>query len=249
MSSPSILRRRTGTPTTKLPSFQGDVVLPALPKVVQPEEKDVQSIVLSPFRAPTQSRVVEEQRPQPRPCSNGNSEDAIPKRNGSQASTWSGRVFVQFARDEDQEPVPTTSEVQVFCNKRKRESPQAEPHPAEDDDDDTARRQFSSNVSHVLLAMRELRDEEDKLSDDPTSPQVDLVSQLLLEAESSAKQGSGYVGSTKTGDGAVSAVESYVSNDTCSLERVKTHNSPDKPSTNMLETTVQAPVSPGVAIA
>eukprot|EP00656_Telonema_subtile_P002440 TRINITY_DN1107_c0_g1_i2.p1 TRINITY_DN1107_c0_g1~~TRINITY_DN1107_c0_g1_i2.p1 ORF type:complete len:144 (-),score=38.30 TRINITY_DN1107_c0_g1_i2:343-774(-) len=141
---------------------------------------------------------------------------------------------------------------QVLTQKRKREAYEAPTRQQQDDDE-----QFSSNVSHVLLAMAELREDEDVVSPVP-EPQVDLVSQLLLQAESSKQEEIAQQGTTS--DAAITpsptlrgAAESDVSNGTSSLLDllVSKPAAADAEATNqtMLESTLQAPVSPGVAIA
>lgn len=252
MSSPSILRRRATTPTNKSVKLQSDDVLPALPAVVQPDEKDVQSIVLSPAWVPVHSRVELGKPPRPSPVGSGASKP-VARQQSSRA--WSGRVFVRFATDEDEaEPnnyaAPSPKPVARVSNKRKREKSVPA---ATAEEEESAREQFSSNMTHVLLAMAELKDEEEETEQQGSGdigPQVDLVSQLLLEAESSAKcvneSAPADSGAALIPDG-INGVAAIASASDQAIRELK--SSPEGAAQAMLESALQAPVSPGVAIA
>merc|ERR1711865_999583 len=192
LASPSILRRKSCTPTGSNSHKLVGHGLPSLPAVIQPEEKDVQSIVLSPHwqqplsQAERVAAIAKEARPQSS-RDGGAIQNSIKGR--GKKTTWSGRVFVKFATEEEDEVEPQVTLSHVLKAKRKREAYETSPRqpprqaPIRDHDEE----QFSSNVSHVLLAMAELKDaEEDVVS--PRDTKVDLVSQLLLQAQNDSQE-------------------------------------------------------------
>lgn len=253
-ASPSILRRKASTPTNRTPQGQsGEAQLPSLPAVVQPEEKDVQSIVLSPRWQQPPSLLERKASQPPKPPRAPVSREGTPSKakatkGRSRKTAWSGRVFVKFKVEEEEEIEPKVTLSHVLSQKRKREAYDA---PQKQNDD--VHEQFSSNVSHVLLAMAELKDEEEDVVSPVEAPQVDLVSQLLLQAENSkaeAQQGT-------TSDAAITpsptlngTAGSDASNDTSLLDlRGRKPTDAEATTQALLESALQAPVSPGITIA
>jgi len=263
-ASPSILRRKACTPTgSNFHKLVGHG-LPSLPTVVQPEEKDVQSIVLSPHwqqplsQAERVAAIAKDARPQ---SSRDGSASKISTKGRGKKTTWSGRVFIKFAteeedNDDDEQVEPPVTMTQVLSAKRKREayetSPSRQAAIREDHEE-----QFSSNVSHVLWAMAELKDEEEEVVS-PRDPKVDLVSQLLLQAQSDNQDAAQH---GTTSDAAITpsptlngTADSGVSNGTeCDLDLNKdakpSMSEPELAAQAMLESAMQAPVSPGITIA
>lgn len=248
LSSPSILRRKGTTPTNKnVHKLVDNAALPALPTVNVPDQKDVQSIVMSPrWVCPAAARRAATKPPEQlqsgRAGGAGNASGNT-RHNGSGAQAkasrshsrnrkkyYSGRVFVTFNVEDEEEPMPhVVAPPRAVSNGSTQKRKRAVYEPVEEEDeedeeepeqiDEEAEAQFSSNVSQVLLAMACLQDEQeeatpgDALAGAPLAagPEAELLSQLFqVDAESSAQaakpelaadEQGGAAGSNTTGGG------------------------------------------------
>lgn len=287
LSSPSILRRKQSTPGNKPKHNLTAGALPSLPAVKSVSEKDVASVVMSPrWVCPLASRGEAFFPPNPESSQTeapmvGKPPKPAGKKRVNSKNYWSGRVFVSFgqaAQTSDEEEPMVVAPIRSATHKRKREveySPEEVDEEEEEEDEPGARAQFSSNVSHVLLAMAELRDDEEDApavsTPPPAGPEAELVSQLLLEASSVAEKhhstdhATGAAGSNTTSGGITPSptlesgaaptlgAQSDASNDTgllaAALKLEQDTIDQVGGDQNTLAARLEAPSSPGVAMA